>query len=346
MQKVEEDKAEVRKCFSELDGRYLSVAFALSLIIATISTAVARIGRIILGNQVPASDFRVAWKPIADAVRNGAPLYLQGTGDNKPPLFHLLNLFLSGFDAYFAVFILIIGLVNGVSAILLWRLLGKYGRIGTGMTASVLFVFSLPVIKAHYIQSGSFAVLFILSSLIVRRGLLSGILVALAGLFYQYAVLLVPFVLWVQIRDREREAQIYWGASYLIGGVITLATVFILIAIIYSPRAALAGLYWSYGLPTGVTSEPIADFIHPPGSYAARLWIITDTIRWAKLGFLQFRYLFPLLIPAIFATYIEFIDKNTDFGAKMVFLMIGGGLPLLFRTWADYSLLLLPFLCA
>jgi len=68
----------------------------LCIFLTPILYAVARIAAISAGNTRLELDFRRVWSGVASDVLNGVPLYLGGTGDNKPPLFHFVNI-LTGF---------------------------------------------------------------------------------------------------------------------------------------------------------------------------------------------------------------------------------------------------------
>lgn len=307
--------------------------------------ALKRASGFYFGESDPAFDFVTFWKPITEAVLSGSPLYLDGTADNKPPLFLLVNLFTGLFDHQAVVFVLLVGLMNGIAAVLLWRFLGQCGRRETGLIAAILFLVFVPAFDAELIQAGSFAVAFILLALVSDRPVLSGVCIAIAGLFYQYAVLVVPAVLLVQLY-RTGTDTVRWGALYVCGGLLTVVVVFVTVGVVWSPESALAGLYWSFGIPTGVTSAPLYSSVtHAPGAYVGGLWLLHRPDRWAAYGSNILLNLLPLLLPIGIALGADPWNFDTV-EIQVLALAFAASLPLLIRTYLDYTVLALPFICS
>lgn len=323
-----------------------SDVFLTAVIIATpLVYAIKRIWEIVFGETKPAFDFVTFWEPLSDAVLSGSPIYLNGTADNKPPVFLFVDLFTGLFDQQAAVFVLLVGLTNGIAAVLLWRLLEQYGGRETGIIAAILFLLLVPAFNAHLIQAGSFAMTFVLMSLLTDRAVVSGVLVAIAGLFYQYAVLVVPAVLLVQLCRTEKDT-VRWGALYVGGGLLTVAVVFAIVGLLWSPKSALAGLYWSFGIPTGVTSAPLRSYTPPPGQYVGGIWLLNRPERWAGFGSQIIRNLLPLFIPIGIALKSEtWTFDSESIVMHTLVLAFAASLPLLIRTYLDYTILALPFIC-
>lgn len=320
--------------------------FLTAIIIATpLVYAIKRMWEVVFGTTKPAFDFVTFWRPLSNAVLSGSPLYLEGTADNKPPLFLFVDLFTGLFAHQAAVFILLVGLMNGIAAMLLWRILKQYGRRKTGLIATILFLLLIPDFNAHLIQAGSFAVAFILLSLVTDRPVISGVSIAIAGLFYQYAILVIPAVLLVQLY-RTKMDNVQWGALYVGSGLLTVAVVFVIVGLLWSPKSALAGLYWSFGIPTGVTSAPLRSYTPPPGQYVGGIWILNKPEQWAAYGSHIVRDLLPLFIPIGIALKTEEWNVTShSIGMHALVLAFAASLPLLIRTYIDYTILTLPFLC-
>lgn len=326
--------------------RWPDVVVAAILLAMPLGYANTRIAGIVGGDVQPAFDFTKVWRPLAEAVLSGAPLYLAGTADNKPPLFLVVDLLTGLFAHHALVFLLLIGVINGIAAVLLWRLLGQYGRRNTGVLAAIFFLLFISDINAHYIQAGSFAVTFMLLALLTDRPAFSGSFIAIAGLFYQYAVLVVPAVLVVQLA-RTETAPVQWGAYYAGGGLVTVAGVFGAVGLLWSPKSALAGLYWSFGLPTGVTSPPLWPYIHPPGQYTGEMWLLHAPGQWAASVWPIVRTLSPLfLLSGIALVGEEWTGDSASIVTHALGLAGAASLPLVIRTYIDYVILALPFICA
>jgi len=232
-----------------------------------------------------------------------------------------------------------------VTAILIWKLLDRYDRHKAGLIASLLFIITLPTLKGQWITASSLALPLILASLITHRSYLSGMFVAFGGLFYQYAVLAVPAVFIVQY-FREQNNRLRWSIEYGFSGLVTLVSVFLIMAIIWTSESALAGFNWSYGINLGVTSPPAVTSIPRPDSYIAASWLLSKPLQWAGVGFYTFQVWFSLIVPVSMGIYYTFTNKFKNrlvlhFSVMVLFLWM----PFLIRSYRDYSLLSHVFIC-
>ncbi|WP_330630331.1 hypothetical protein [Halocatena halophila] len=293
----------------------------------------------------PAADFTRIWQPLADRVLAGAPLYSSGVADNKPPLFLAVDIVTGFAPSHAGAFILLTGLINGLVAVVLWRLGRQYDREFAGVLAGVLYLAFVPLFDGQFIQAGSYTVLFVLLAVHANRAMLSGVWIAVAGLFYQYAVLLVPVVFGLRL-TQDRHTPVRRGLYYCFGGLVTVGLVFLGVALLWSPRSALLGLHWSFGLPTGVTSAPVQSFTTEPATYASGLWLFTNPSKWAEEMSHALGFLIPLLIPVgVALRTVQWRIADGSLISHAVVLTVASTIPLVIRTYLDYVVLLLPFVC-
>ncbi len=312
---------------------------------AAMAWAVRRSWRVTQGQTPPASDFILVWQPIAERVIAGAPLYSSGVADNKPPLFFAIDILTAMSGYHTVVFILLTGIVNGLIAVVLWRIGRQYDSEFAGVLAGVLYLACMPLFEGQYIQAGSYTVLFVLLAIQTDRALWSGVWIAISGLIYQYSVILVPVVFGYQYL-RDSRAPVKRGGFYIAGGLFTVVVVFLGVALVYSPRSALLGLHWSFGLPTGVTSEPVKTWTTSPDTYASGLWILTNQAEWTNGIKHAGKLLIPLLIPAAFAIRSQLgqLTEDSLSTLALVFALVSC-VPFFIRSYLDYMILSLPFFC-
>lgn len=283
-------------------------------------------------------NFANVWRPLAAELYSGKSLYLEGIADNKPPLFELLNFALGALPNHGLVFLLATGLANGVVALLLWRLLTKQYDNWYGLIAVGMWFLTLPYVNGTHINVRSFALVGLLLSLHVRGPIYRGISISIAGLFSQYAVLFIPVLAWDSIRNMGYTNRMKWLFSFGASGIAALFTAFAVVGVIFGFRASLAGLYWSYGIPTGVA---MSGFATAPESYLTEPWISTNILQWG--GFIL--HYVGLLLPIILLSLLQIrrlvIERiwNVYMWGGVVML-----LPLLVRSYAAYWVLALPFL--
>jgi hypothetical protein len=259
-------------------------------------------------------------------------------GDNKPPLFELLNFALGAFPNHGLVFLLATGLANGIVALLLWRLLAKEYGDWYGLMAAGVWLLSLSLRNGTHINVRSLALVGLLSSLLVSRAIWRGVAIGVAGLFSQYAVLFIPVLAWDSIRNLDDKSRLEWLLSFGAGGLATLLIAFGAVGIIWGPRASLAGFYWSYGIPTGVTTT---GFATDPGSYLTEPWVLTQPLQWGGFILHYGRLVSPMILLSVVRGRSIVLKQEWDIdliGAAVLFV------PLLVRSYAAYWLLALPFL--
>lgn len=279
-----------------------------------------------------AGDVTNVWLPFANEVIAGGEPYL-AHWDNKPPLFHFINILASASDHYIIFFYLTMGIANGLAAVLLWRLCRKFGYDSIGLVASVIFLAFL-VVSSFRINPRQYATVFILLSLMVESSFKSGIYIAVAGLFSQFSVLIIPAILmqriWVVVDFRR------WATIFVLSGLGTVIVVFGLVALIWSVDSAVAGFNYSFLSSGGYTEMYIERDIS----------LFGDPLGWFYREYRMFRDWMLLLFGGIAGSLIILLQDNynrSQFGT----LIVSSAILLLSQTTIRpapvYSVAWLPF---
>lgn len=184
--------------------------FVIALLALGQFPVLLRYFRIRVSNVTPHPDVRFAWRPLAEEVFAGTPLYLGAATDNKPPLFELVNLAAYASDAYLLVLLVVTGLANAGIAIGLWRLFTtrQYKTLGQG--AALLFLISAPLVNGHAINVRSMSVVFLVGSLLSQRPTIRGGACSVACRFSQHAVFSVPIVIYDGLQHRTQQNVYRW----------------------------------------------------------------------------------------------------------------------------------------
>lgn len=265
--------------------RLVPVLFSSFLLLLAVAEAVIRYLRIQIGTAELHPDVTINWYPLAEAVLSGTSLYVQGATDNKPPLFEFLNLIVALTGNYVAVFLLLVGLTNGLVAILLWRLFARSHHSTVGAFAACIFIMTVPLVKGHNINVRSFAILGILLAFTYNRAILRGGSVAGAALFSQYAFIIAPVVVLDGIRSISRQQisqWIFWFSVSVLGvGISSFSLVYFL----WGWESLVGSLYWSIGVAERYFTV-----------YGPSLWVTTET--WATYTLQNVTRLLPILLAA------------------------------------------------
>ncbi len=278
---------------------------------------------------------------MAQVIVDGATPYLDAH-DPKPPLiFFTLTLpiilgqrLLGG--------LLLVGICNFASALLLMAMAWKlYGRF-SGFLAGLLFTLNIAWAQGYFVMTEPFALTFILLStylLVFAEGrwkyLVSGVCAGAGIGFKQYALLLIPLLLFFMYRKKELKR----APELLAGILIPLAIIFGAIFLTYGWDAGAASLYWSFGVAdtymTQANMGDVTSYMAPdPLIYAANIimaiTIFTSLLLFAVANVARDRPLTP---------YDEYF--------VLAALLFTG--TLLIRAYLHYWILALPFialLCA
>jgi hypothetical protein len=317
-------------------------------LVVSLANAVARYGHVAFGDAMVDKDARNSYRPLAEAVTSGTPLYFDGAATNKPPGFLLTDVAVESLGHYLPVFLVVVGLCNFGGAFLLYRYLGR-DDWRAGAVAGGIFLLALYPVSGYYVNVRSFAVLFLLGSLVASAPLARGALFALAGLFTQYVVFLLPLVARPVLARSNFDARKL--LTFCAGGVAVTALAWTVVGGLWGPRSVLAGLDWTYGLPTGVETDPAwgdrtgVGGGTDPKTYLARSWLVARPRLWAARFGLHSAPIVPVLLGAAFGASRALRDRSR-FRRRIVAAAALAALPFLVRTLIDYWILPLPFLSA
>lgn len=278
---------------------------------------------------------------MARVIVDGATPYLDYQ-DPKPPLifFTLALPTLLGHELLGGL--LLVGLCNFASALLLmamaWRLYGRF----SGLLAGLLFTLNIAWAQGYFVLTEPFALAFILLSTYLLafgegRGkyLLAGACAGIGIGFKQYALLLLPLLLFLLFRKKELGK----APGLIAGLLLPLVLIFGAIFLYYGWDAGTASLYWSFGVADAyltqssmgaVTSYRAADPLVLAANIILAVTIFTSLLVFAAANVIRDRPLTP---------YDEYFLLAT--------LLFAG--TILIRQYLHYWILALPFialLCA
>ncbi|WP_227356789.1 hypothetical protein [Haladaptatus salinisoli] len=218
---------------------------ALALLGVGCFEALVRYLEILTTSASPHPDVTTTWRPVAEAVLAGTPLYLTASVDNKPPLFEYLNLAVAATNRYLGVFLLLVGLANGTVAYLLWRVHAESGRSVVGLAGGVLFLAAVPLVNGHAVNARSFTLVGMLLALRLRRAT-CGLAVASAGLLSQYGALAAPAVLCDRLAsdaaERRPPGRLRWGVRFVGVAVAAAAVGYASVFLVWGEAAFAASL--------------------------------------------------------------------------------------------------------
>ncbi len=194
---------------------------------------------------------------MAQVIVDGATPYLDYQ-DPKPPLIFFTLAVPTLLGQKLLGGLILVGISNFASALLLmamaWRLYGRF----SGLLAGLLFTLNVAWAQGYFVLTEPFALTFILlSTYIVAftenrwKYVLAGLSAGVGIGFKQYALLLIPLLLFFMYRMGELKK----APELLVGILIPLAIIFGAIFMAYGPTAGAASLYWSYGVAGTYLSE-------------------------------------------------------------------------------------------
>jgi hypothetical protein len=317
---------------------------------AFFGTAVAIFAAIIFGLVAVSSIFMSSdWTTLdmqrflamAEVIVNGAAPYLNAP-DPKPPLiyFTLAVPVILGQEVLGGL--ILVGICDLISAIMVllmaWKLYGRF----SGFLAGLLFTANIAWAQGYFVFTEPFALAFILLSTYVliftgwdKKYVLAGLLAGIAIGFKQYALLLVPLLLFYMYRKGELRK-----APGLIAGVLLpLLVIFGAIFAVYGVEAGMASLHWSFGIAgtyltqsdvDGVSSYRTDNPLILAANLVLAISVFTSLLIFAAASFLHDRPVTPL--------------EEYFFLAAVAFAAT-----ILIRQYLHYWILALPFialLCA
>lgn len=331
----------------ERDARHINLRISdrayfigAALLFAMVIFGLVFITSTLLGSEWATYDMQ-RFYAMAQVIVDGATPYLDYQ-DPKPPLifFTLAVPMLLGQKILGGL--LLVGICNFISALLLmamgWKLYGRF----SGMLAGLLFTLNVAWAQGYFVLTEPFALTFILLSMSVLaftdnkwKYFLAGLSAGVGIGFKQYALLLIPLLLFLLYRKKELKKV----PELLAGILIPLAIMFGAIFFVYGPGAGAASLYWSYGVAGeymtessmgGVTSYRATDPLILAANIILAVTIFTSLLLFAVANAIRDHPLTP---------YDEYFI--------LAALLFAG--TILIRQYLHYWILALPFialLCA
>lgn len=308
---------------------YAIVIFGLVFITATL-----------MGSEWTTYDMQ-RFYAMAQVIVDGATPYLDYQ-DPKPPLIFFTLTIPTLLGQKILGGLLLVGLCNFVSALLIlamaWKLYGRF----SGMLAGLLFTMNIAWAQGYFVLTEPFALTFILLSTYLLtfaesrwKYLASGICAGIGIGFKQYALLLVPVLLYFMLRKKELRR----APELLAGILIPLAVIFGAIFAVYGVDAGVASLHWSFGVADtyltqanmgDVTSYKATDPLILAANIVMAVTIFTSLLLFAMANVIRDRPITP---------YDEYFI--------LAALLFAG--TILIRQYLHYWILALPFialLCA
>jgi len=271
-----------------------------------------------------------AWLEIAEStVEGGHPLYLNPNQfPTKPPLWQYFNIlaYASGYPV--VIHYLALSVFNMIGSVLLYAWVRQHtGKRVPALVAAALFASLLPHIGGHFVNVRSPALVAILGALYVSSSWKRGVLMAIAGLFLQYAVLGIPIVAWDGIRSSDRDPK-EWLPPFVGAGLGTVAIVYASVGVIWGLPSLVEGVKIGLNMGTrSLSAQPACNSLVDPYNYF-------NCGRSAVMNLM-------LLVVGIFAGLgIWLQEQDPDLLLTIsVALTVLYGLPLLIKTLGYYFLL-------
>jgi len=303
----------------------------VGIVLWGIVTGFHRWGQIRMGNQQLHPDAAEVWYPVAKSVLSGTPLYTGAAVDNKPPLWEIVNLLVASTGHYVPVFQILIGLVNGVTAVLLYRYLRDEWSFHTGLVGAFLFFAFVFVINGTVVNVRSLTSMAVLGAFIVEQPFWTGLLLGTSGMISQFAIFALPGLAIYQYNDAES-----WTDLFLFGIGLVLVPVFSFLAVlaIWGKDSFLNAIFWSVGSASQYTAgishagQAQPSLLHNQVFYVGYLFNVS--VKSAAL-----------LIPAAFLVAQYRRDGRIQW---IVVLLLSMSLPLLIRSFPAYWMYPLPWL--
>lgn len=319
------------------DRAFLWTAIA---IFAAIVFGLVAVSSVFMGSDWTTYDMQ-RFFAMAEVIVNGATPYLDYQ-DPKPPLIYFTLALPVILGQKLLGGLILVGICDLASAILVmlmaWKLYGRF----SGFLAGMLFTANIAWAQGYFIFTEPFALTFILLSTYVlvftdrgQKYFIAGLFVGIAIGFKQYALLLIPLLLFFMYRKGELKK----APGLLAGAMLPLLALFAAIFLIYGAQALSASLYWSFGVAgTYLTQSDMGDV----SSYR------TDNPLMLAANLVLAISVFTSLL--IFALASFFHDRPVTPLDEYFFLAaVAFSATILIRQYLHYWILALPFialLCA
>lgn len=286
-----------------------------------------------VGGYKMAGNARNVWQPFAEAVLSGGDIYV-AHWDNKPPLFQFINIFSELTGHYRLVFTLLIGTANFLAAVIIFKLCQRHFSQKTGLVAGLFYLSGgllFNLIQA--INPRQFAVVLILLAFLFSTASARGVSIAAAGLVSQYSVFAIPALIYDDYRRDRLTVRRF--ITFSIAGLGTVAGIFGIVALVWSPDAAVTGIQYSF----------FAFGEYTTGYSERGLTFWTNPDRWL---YKLYRYGTHLAVITFFtiSVIVDWLSGTKTINGFAMTAAVAGGvllIPSMFRINVWYYLPALPF---
>ena len=296
-----ETTKKLTKVFHISDRAFFGIAL---LFFAAIIFLLVEVSSLFMNSEWASYDMQ-RFYAMAQVIVSGATPYLDYQ-DPKPPLlyFTLTIPIILGQKLLGGLFL--VGVCDLVSAMLVtvmaWKLYGRF----SGFLAGFLFTANIAWAQGYFVLTEPFALTFILLAtyLVVftkwdKKYILAGLLTGVSIGFKQYALLLIPLLLFYMYRNGELKK----APGFIVGALLPLLVIFAAIFLVYGAPAFTASLYWSFGIVgsymtqadiSGVSSYRSDNPLIIVANLVLAMSIFTSLLIFALAGFLHDRPVTPL----------------------------------------------------
>jgi uncharacterized membrane protein len=325
------------KGFHLSDRAFFGVAL---LFFAAIIFILVAVSSIFMNNEWASYDMQ-RFYAMAQVIVNGATPYLDYQ-DPKPPLLYFTLTLPIILGQKLLGGLLLVGICDLASAMLVmimaWKLYGRF----SGFLAGFLFTANIAWAQGYFVLTEPFALTFILLATYLaiftkwdKKYILAGLLTGVAIGFKQYALLLIPLLLFYMYRNGELKK----APGFIIGALLPLLAIFAAIFLIYGAHAFTASLYWSFGIAGSYLTQAEIDGV--PSYMPSNPLIIVANLVLAMS-------IFTSLLIFAFASFLH--DRHVTSVEEYFFLAaLAFSGTILIRQYLHYWTLALPFialLCA
>jgi len=319
-----------------------SIVFIFIFSIISTIGIIQRYLNIIMGGEQLSYDVRVHWMPIGNAILSGTAPYTGEAIDNKPPLNKLFITIFSIPDGVYPWFIGV-AIINIGLVVLVYIISIDWFSKEFAVVTSLFFVVALPLVDGTEYQPHNVALITILASLIIRRAIISGSVLAIGMMSVQYTVLAVPLIIFKMYQAGNENLR-SWLAKFICGVVLIFTLVFGSIWILFGNNSLIGSIRWTFLIGPGYilgtsSSRPSAapgdvtrSFFHNP-IFAAD--VLLDTT-------------LPLLFILLPAGYGIYYSLSTAKKKELKLAVVGAIIlmvPLIVRVFHHYLIFSLPFIC-
>jgi hypothetical protein len=267
---------------------------------------------------------------MAEAIIDGFTPYVDFV-DPKPPLLFFTVALMDIAAPPGSIDTPAVGIVNVVSALLIWQIGRKdYGAIA-GYAAGLLYLVSAAFVQGYFLLSEQFSALLLLSAFIAARNaryIPAGLLLGLACGFKQYAILAaVPLIYMMYARGAGRYHLLILPAAFAV------AAPFIVLIPAYGADACASALYWTFG----IGPEYLGGGLGTVPAYRSE-----DVLACAAAFLFGITMILPAVLFAVASVAkrgLQTIEERALGLFVLAFLST-----LLIRQYLHYWILLLPFL--